>query len=120
VIRDEFPTGVFVHEANASWELQFNDDGTCLFFADGVVEATAIYSITSDLYIETTAYAPCRQARIATYYWTVDGPRLTFQVVGKDHCSPRRNRLDGVSWIKKMYASETVLGEQTAQNLEKI
>jgi hypothetical protein len=120
VRRDEFPTGVFVHEANESWELQFNDAGTYLFFADGVVDATGNYSITGDLYIETTDYAPCRQARTATYRWTFDGRRLTFHLVGEDHCSPRRNSLDGASWIRRLHAPETIPGERIFQDLENV
>ena len=102
--NDEFPAGVFVHEGNGSWELQFNDDGTYLFFANGAVDATGSYSIAGDLYIETTDYAPCRHARTATYRWAFDGWRLAFQLVGEDGCSPRRSSLDGVSWIRRQPA----------------
>jgi hypothetical protein len=120
VKQDEFPTGVFVHAANASWELQFNDDGTYLFFVDDVVDATGIYSISGDLYIDTTDHAPCKHARNATYRWTLDGLRLTFQLVGKEHCSPRRNRLDGTSWIRRLRLPRTARTEQISQNLDQI
>jgi hypothetical protein len=120
VRKDEFPAGVFVHGANASWELQFNDDGTYLFFADDVVDGTGIYSITDDLYIETTDYAPCRQARTATYRWTLEEQRLAFQLIGEEHRSPRRTRLDGASWIRRAYAPGAVRTEQASQNLEQV
>jgi dipeptidyl aminopeptidase/acylaminoacyl peptidase len=112
VRRDEFPVGVFVHEENGSWELQFNDDGTYLFFVDGVVDATGSYSTVGDLYIETTDYAPCRHARTATYRWTYDGRRLAFQLVGEDGCSPRRSSLDGVSWIRRQAAQAIAPGDE--------
>jgi hypothetical protein len=99
--QDQFPTGTFVHKTNESWMLQFNDDGTYLFLVNGAVDATGIYSIAGDLYIETTDYAPCRHAKTATYRWAYDGRRLTFQLVGGDDCSPRQSSLDGVSWIRR-------------------
>jgi hypothetical protein len=118
--RDKFPTGVFVHERNESWVLQFNDDGTYLFFVNGVVDATGIYSTAGDLYIETTDYVPCRHARTATYRWAFDGRRLSFQLAGEDDCSPRRNSLDGVSWIGRQHDSKTALGNQTTHNREDV
>lgn len=110
--EDKFPTGVFVHQTEPSWVLQFNDDGTYLFFAHGVVDATGLYSIAGDLYIETTDYVPCRHARTATYRWAFDGRRLAFQLVGEDDCSPRRNSLDGVSWIRRQSAQAIAPGDE--------
>jgi hypothetical protein len=112
--EDGFPSGTFVSKTDESWVLQFNDDGTYLFFANGVVDATGIYSITGDLYIETTDYAPCRHAKTATYRWAYDGRRLTFQLVGEDDCSPRRSSLDGVSWIRRPHAQATAPGEESS------
>lgn len=87
------------------------------------LEATVAWGLDPGLYPLTCTLrqptVPCRHAPTATYYWPLDGSRLTFQFVGEDPCRPRWDGLDGASWISRLHARETVLGEQVSSNLEK-
>jgi hypothetical protein len=96
----DFP-GVFVHEARPIWTLQFNDDGSYVFRVNDVADATGTYTVNGELYTEDTDYAPCSQARVATYRYRCDDGRLVFQLRGEDHCTERRASLDGVTWIRR-------------------
>lgn len=98
---NEFPAGVFVYESRQNLTLQFNDDGSYIVREDNIVDATGTYRINGNQYTEDTDYLPCRHARTATYTWAFDGRRLTFELVGEDNCTERRESLDGVTWIKK-------------------
>ncbi len=99
--KNGFPMGVFVHEACKDWTLQYNEDGSYIFRVNDQVDAIGTYTIQNNLYTEDTEYLPCNQARTATYTWTYDGQGLTFHLVGEDHCSARKQSLDGVMWVKQ-------------------
>ena len=99
VAAKRFPTGVLVHETRPNVTLQFNDDGSYIVRVNGLVDATGTYAIHSRQYTGNTDYLPCKHARTATYTWTFDGKRLTYQLAGGDNCTVRRKSLDGVAWI---------------------
>ena len=94
-----FPTGIFTHPNHTNWKLQFNADGSYLFLVNDQVDATGTYSIQDNLYTEETEFAPCKDARTASYTWEFDGKNLTFHLVGEDQCTDRRESLDGIPWI---------------------
>ena len=96
----EFPTGKFVHDVVKTWIFQFNEDGTWLYyFGDTSPEVEGTYSIDDNLYTETSANDPdCPFP--ATYKWTYKGLKLTFNLVGEDKCDPRKDAMDGQTYIK--------------------
>lgn len=80
-----FPTGTFT---TGSESVEFNEDGTCRWFGnDGSWELPCKYAVNGDLYTEMwfewAGYEP-DQFFPATYFWTLDGENLTFELWGVD------------------------------------
>ena len=89
-----FPTGKFVSDkGKAFW--QFRPDGTWDFYSDSGLPLEGNYTTTSSTYTETFDNASslvipdqANCARPATYTWTFDGSRLSFQTLD-DKCAVR-------------------------------
>jgi hypothetical protein len=97
----KFPTGRFVHEL-AIWALEFDEDGTWRGF-DGDVSVSIIsgkYATNGNLWTEMTHDYPTSPKVPATYTWTYDGQRLTFQLWGEDVNPHRKSLLDGQTYLK--------------------
>jgi hypothetical protein len=97
----EFPIGRFVHENHKDWIFQFNEDGTWLYYFEDLTspEVKGTYSIDGNLYTETSANDPACPFP-ATYKWTYDGLKLTFNLVGEDKCEGRKSAYDGQTYVK--------------------
>ena len=95
----DFPTGYFAHESNEFQYFRFAEDGTYVFSEAGV-GVTGKFGINGDLYTEMTHDSPGEAQVPATYTWTFDGERLTFELVGEDYLSHRKNvAYDGQTYI---------------------
>ncbi len=102
VDKSNFPTGRFVREDNDKKVFEFDEDGTWRYYEYNLTAplVSGKYGITGDLYTEMTHnYSPDRKIP-ATYTWTYDGQKLTFQLVGEDILSHRKTCYDGVTYIK--------------------
>ena len=84
-----FPTGMLVSVESNDMLLEFNEDGTGLVHAEGLV-MPIIYATVGDLYTEMMFDHPTDPKVPATYYWDFDGDHLTTELWGVDY-QPHRN-----------------------------
>ena len=99
---DKFPTGRFVHENRYLWAFEFDEDGTWRGY-EGDVSTPCIsgkYGVTGNLYTEMTHDYPGSPEIPATYFWTFDGRKLTFELWGEDVNSHRKSVYDGQTYIR--------------------
>jgi len=98
---DEFPTGRFLHENRYRWAFEFDADGTWRGY-QGDVSFPCIsgkYGVTGNLYTEMTHDYPGSAKIPATYFWTFDGRKLTFQLWGEDANAHRKSVYHGQTYI---------------------
>jgi hypothetical protein len=99
-VATEFPIGRFVHEEFPSQVmLTFDEDGTWQILNWGTT-VSGKYAVNGDLYTEMTHSMASLQQVPATYTWTYDGENLTFVLHGEDVVLPRRDVLDGQTYIR--------------------
>ncbi len=91
----EFPTGIF---KRTSTTIEFHKDGTCLWSSLTGWEVPCKYGVNGNLYSEMTfEYGDGPQVPV-TYYWTFDGEKLTFRLMGVDLRDHRRAVTNGKSY----------------------
>jgi len=93
-----------VHEQHKTWVFQFNEDGTWAYYFYNLEapEVEGTYSVDGGLYTETSASDPACPFP-ASYKWSYDGQKLTFQLFGEDKCGPRKGAYDGQTYIKSIF-----------------
>ena len=98
----EFPTGRFVHENPNIWAFEFDEDGTWRGYQGDVATPgiSGKYGITGNLYTEMTHDYPGSPMIPATYFWTYNGKKLTFELWGEDVNSHRKSVYDGQTYIR--------------------
>ncbi len=99
-----FPTGTFVGETYSSHAFEFFADGTFTYaegdYTEGDPDVSGIYGIRDDLYTEMVHDYAGYDKIPATYRWTFDGERLTFELVGEDVLYSREQSMTGQTYIK--------------------
>ena len=86
-----FPTGRFISQQSKHVGYQFNEDKTWVYLYYGEHGAEGTYKVDGNLWIEQgTEECPFP----GTYEWSFDGSQLSFKLVGKDACEPRRESTD--------------------------
>jgi hypothetical protein len=95
-LTGDFPVGQF--EAGGT-TVDFKADGTCEFSGAGWT-MPCTFSVNGDLFTETTFdYAGGAQTP-ATYYWTFDDGRLSFELWGDDPRPSRQSAYTILTWTK--------------------
>jgi len=96
----KFPTGAFVDSQDQNRGYIFNEDMTWQYFmlGTGTIGATGTYSVDGNVWKDAGGQDNCQPA---TYNWTFDGSKLTFNLKGKDECAARRASLDDHTFILK-------------------
>jgi hypothetical protein len=98
----EFPTGRFVLDGSRFYAIEFDEDGTWRDYETDVdvPSGGGKYGTNGNLYSEMThSYSMSPQVP-ATYYWTYDGKKLTFQLWGEDVNGYRKSLFDGQTYMK--------------------
>jgi uncharacterized protein (TIGR02246 family) len=94
-----FPTGTFV-SASGRTKGEFHADGTCRWYSDVEVwEVPCKYAVNGNLYTEMTFEWGTGVQAPATYYWTYDGEKLTFELWGED-VRPHRKSVYSLAYVK--------------------
>ena len=96
-----FPTGRFLREDKAE-AFEWDEDGTYSWFMDNssIPGLNGRYGISGNYYTEMTHNYAASPKIPATYKWTFDGERLTFELWGRDMISSRQATYDGQTFIK--------------------
>jgi len=96
--RPEFPIGTIMADRNNQMKITFEEDGSFKYEIPSGVVARVDYSIKknkliwgSDIYCHDSYTG-------ATYEWVIDENKITFDLVGKDGCTGRRETLQGI-WL---------------------
>jgi hypothetical protein len=92
-----FPTGKFLLTDSEYEGVYWNKDGTWSGFSFGQNIAEGKYHVKGDLYTEEASTEGCPTD--ATYKYSFDGTNLKFELVGEDNCQPRRESLDGITYV---------------------
>lgn len=97
----EFPTGRFVNE-NGVWAFEFDEDGTWRFFDDDPEHParSGKYVSSGNIYTEMTHDDPDYPQIPATYTWTYDGQKLTFDLWGEDVIKNRENIYNQQTYLR--------------------
>ncbi len=96
-----FPTGRLVRE-DGQRTFEFDEDGTWrIFYGESSVPAVGgRYGISGNFYTEMTHdYSGLKQIP-ATYTWTFDGEKLTFELWSIEYIPSRGACMDGFTYIK--------------------
>lgn len=98
---DEFPTGRFINE-NRLWTFNFNEDGTWSLFDTNLEEPvrSGKYATSGNWYTELTHDDLDLPQVPATYFWTYDGQKLSFELWGEDVIDQRMIKYDGQTYTK--------------------
>ena len=97
----EFPTGRFVRE-DGQRTFEFDEDGTWRIFygKSSVPTVGGRYGISGNYYTEMTHdYSELEQIP-ATYTWTFDGEKLTFELWSIEYILSREACMDGYTYIE--------------------
>ena len=98
----EFPTGRFINDGGLR-AFDFDEDGTWHFFEDNLEQpaSSGKYVTSGNHYTEMTHDDPDYPRVPATYTWTYDGQKITFELWGEDVNDHRKGVYDGQTYIKE-------------------
>lgn len=99
--KNQFPTGVF-SAGDGKYILEFGEDHRFKFIEYGNLTAVGTFSINgNEITWETDSFCDQENLGKATYIWQYDKEMLSFQLIGKDKCSPREGVINGVAFQKE-------------------
>jgi len=99
--ESDFRVGhTFIKEDIKTYTLRINDDGTYTGYDELTQQETNdSYSLDGNLYVDYFERSGCQGLPPATFKWLSMGNWLTFQLVGEDPCSSRREDYDDMIWM---------------------
>jgi len=90
-----FPTGTYTHQ---NVVVEYRDDGTFTnWFGDDVM-TIGTYSVENNEITFQDTYCDEQYSGSATYAWTHEDGRLSFEVIGEDLCEGRRDSMS-LNWF---------------------
>ena len=101
-VSGDFPLGTLVGEDNPSHFFEFRADGTYTYTENdyaGDIDVSGAFGINGDLYTEMTHDYLGLPMVPATYRWSFDGQRLTFELVGEDVIPDRVRAMTGQAFL---------------------
>jgi major membrane immunogen (membrane-anchored lipoprotein) len=91
-----FPTGTYTNSLGNTKE--YRDDGTFTLWYGGSVVTIGTYSIENNEITFQDTYCDEQNSGSATYAWTYEDGKLSFEVIGEDLCDGRRDTTS-VPWF---------------------
>jgi len=91
-----FPTGTYTYGRG---KVEYRDDGTMTLWYGDSVTTTGTYSVeNNEIHFLHDTYCDEHNGGSATYTWTHEDGRLSYEVVGEDLCDGRRDTTS-LSWF---------------------
>jgi hypothetical protein len=97
-----FPTGKFVHSEEELNYFTFNENGRWTFYFFGEREASGMFRVEGDTYIQLTGVLGVNCPVPMSFKYTFDGTHLTFQLTDQskdDPCGSRKALYDNTTYV---------------------